>query len=153
VKHHDGADEPMILVLHEQAMLRSMFSCLVEWMGYHVEEACEIESARAVFKSGAHVVAVVSGCNFPDGTARDFMRQLRSQGIQTPFLVVSGSGTERIMEEHGFEFLPMPLRKEVFDRMIRRMISGQDGKIPSRRQEMPRSCRRALGISMKLVAE
>src|SRR5262245_34568791 len=106
-------DYPMTLVLHEHSLMRSMFSSLVEWMGYEVKKANDIESARAVFTDGVQVLIVVCGCHLPDGEAHDFMRQLRDEGKETPFLVVSGgSPHDRSVAEKGFEFLPLPLRIE-----------------------------------------
>jgi len=114
---------PMILVLHEHSLMRSMFSSLVQSMGYEVKKVHDIESARAVFTDGVQVLIVVCGCHLPDGEAHDFMKQLRGEGKDTPFLVVfGGSPQDRCISEKGFEFLPLPLRKEVFDEAVSRLI-------------------------------
>jgi DNA-binding NtrC family response regulator len=121
----------MILVLHEHSLVRSMFSSLVEWMGYEVKRAHNIESARAVFAEVEQVLIVVCGCHLPDGEARDFMKQLRAEGNDTPFLVVSGRRPQdRCVAEMGFEFLPLPLRKEIFDEAVYRLVVTSELRKP-----------------------
>jgi CheY-like chemotaxis protein len=149
---HSGNTDPVILILHHHSMVRSMFSCLVEWLGYRVEEAVDIDSARVVFNSGAQIVAVVCAYHLADGDTWDFMNGLRARGIDTPFLVVSPRSMNQ-MEAKGFEFLPLPLRKEVFDRSIRRLVSGQDASVPVRMAGIPRGGRRPLHSGAHLISE
>jgi len=105
--------------------MRSMFSSLVEWMGIQVKKAQDLESARAIFGDRVQVLIIICGCHLPDGEARDFMKQLRAEGIDTPFLVISGgSPQDHSIAEAGFEFLPLPLRKDVFDDAIRRIVGS-----------------------------
>jgi DNA-binding NtrC family response regulator len=125
-RSHEGAYQ-LILVLHENSLMRSMFSSLAGSMGYEVKKVNDLEGARAVFGDGMQVAIVICGCHLPDGGARDFMMQLRAEGIDTPFLVVSGgSPQDHGVAEAGFEFLPLPLRKDVFEEAVRRIVTGSE---------------------------
>jgi hypothetical protein len=122
-------------------------------MGHPVVEVRDLDGAQVVFNNAAPVLAVVCASHLPDGTAWDFMKELRERGIQTPFLVVSSGCSPEHEEERGFEYLPLPLRKELFDKAIRRMVCHGDAAPAVSTEKMPRMAGRPVGIGPSLITE
>ena len=97
--------------LDRQAVIRALRHEAVGLSGIQAEvlEAGTVQEARAALQ-GEEFACVFLDHNLPDGTALDLLLEVRSQGLVTPIVVLTGERDEQIMAEvmqaGAADFLP-----------------------------------------------
>src|SRR5712671_6225852 len=102
-----------ILVVDDEANIGRSLKLILEREGYAVSLCCTLAEAQAMpQRPDAWLVDV----RLPDGSGIDLVRWLKSKGVESPVLMISGHGTIADAVEAtragAFDFLEKPLGRE-----------------------------------------
>lgn len=78
-----------VLVVDDELALRQILGGIVESAGYSVVQAASVSEASAKLAIGDIDVALCD-INLPDGSGIDLVRESRSAGVETEFIMVTG---------------------------------------------------------------
>lgn len=78
-----------VLVVDDELALRQILGAIVESAGYSVVQAASVSEASAKLATGDIDVALCD-INLPDGSGIDLVRESRSAGVETEFIMVTG---------------------------------------------------------------
>jgi DNA-binding NtrC family response regulator len=108
-----------VLVVDDEADVRTSVRLILTKAGYDVDEAEDPESGVALVKSGASKLplnAIVTDLNMPKINEVIVVPYLRSQFPSCPIIVVSGSKmmekSAKLFKEANVEFLAKPVNQE-----------------------------------------
>jgi CheY-like chemotaxis protein len=88
-------------------------------------------TALALLESGARWDVIVSDVMMPGGTGIQLVHQLRSRGVQTPVLLVSGFAVEALDDvlaaDPAIAFLAKPWALDALSAGIEQVVRGAQG--------------------------
>ena len=91
-----GTAEGTVLVVDDEAPVRSIAVNMLKYLGYRVIEAQDGEEALRVLQtSTAPIDAMMMDVYMPKLSGRDTFKQMRALGIEVPVVVCSGFMVER----------------------------------------------------------
>jgi len=104
-----------ILVIDDEPALRQILVAVLSRAGYLVDEAECVAVARNRLAKGDVDVALCD-ITMPDGSGLDLLRETRSSGIDTVFVMITGSSSVATVVEAlragAFDYLTKPVRHE-----------------------------------------
>ena len=104
-----------ILVIDDEPALRQILRSLLTKAGYLVDEASDISEGRARLACGDVDVALCD-VNMPGGSGIDLLRETRAKGIETLFVMITGSSSVATAVEAlhagAYDYLMKPVGKE-----------------------------------------
>ena len=118
---------PRILLVEDDAAFRGSLALLARGVGYEVDEAADLEAARArLGEQPPHLV--VLDLELPDGNGLDLKLE-SAIAPDTPFIVVSGNGDEaartQALRRGAAEYLIKPLDPARFEAVLRAAQAGE----------------------------
>jgi two-component system, NtrC family, response regulator AtoC len=81
-----------VLVIDDEPALRQILVAVLGKAGYLVDEACDLPEGRARLARGDVDVALCD-VNMPGGSGIDLLRETRAAGIDTVFVMITGSSS------------------------------------------------------------
>ena len=104
------ANTPLILVVDDDASLRSALESLVRSIGYNV---LSFPSAEAVLESGAAAssACIISDIQMPGLSGIELERRLRNQQIATPVILITARSESELLAAAGASSAICVLRK------------------------------------------
>jgi signal transduction histidine kinase len=82
-------NQPRILLVEDEDVVLSLVTQILHQVGYRVESAPDIESARLVWQPGAFDL-LITDISLPDGNGLDFSNELRASDPELAVLLISG---------------------------------------------------------------
>jgi CheY-like chemotaxis protein len=120
----------IIVVVDDEEYVRNVFSEMLRTLGYTVLTAQDGEHALQVMSEhSAPVHLVISDINMPRMDGLEFVELLRSAYPGMPALLVSGEGTQYLMDNHdripeGTHFLAKPVTMGALANQVRQILDG-----------------------------
>lgn len=106
------SDGKTILVIDDEARICQSFERALGRAGYNVDAFSDPRAALSHLEGGGHVDLVVSDLMMPDKTGTEVLREIRSRGIDVPFVMITGyASTENALETMrlgAVDYLPKP---------------------------------------------
>jgi two-component system OmpR family response regulator len=123
-----------ILLVEDDSFVAQRVTELVRPRGYYIEHATTCESARKALRDSDYQLAVVD-VGLPDGTGLDLCREVRSDGLDLPILLLTASNSvkDRVagLEAGADDYLGKPFANEELVARVRalgrRMPRWEDG--------------------------
>ena len=113
-----------ILLVEDDAALRSALEELLCREGYDVVKASNVRSAREGLDAAADLVILDVG--LPDGDGVELCRSWRSEGVQTPILFLTAKDEEmdvvRGLDSGGNDYVTKPFRMQELLSRIRALL-------------------------------
>ncbi|HJV59838.1 MAG TPA: sigma-54 dependent transcriptional regulator [Albitalea sp.] len=113
-------------MIDDEPALRQILRSLLSKAGYAVDEAAGIAAGRARLARGDIDVALCD-INMPGGSGIDLLRETRAAGIDTVFVMVTGSSSVTTAVEAlragAYDYLMKPVRNE---ELLRRLAQIED---------------------------
>jgi DNA-binding NtrC family response regulator len=104
-----------ILIIDDEPVLREIVSSVLTKAGYFVEEAEALSQARARLARGDVDVALCD-VRMPGGSGIDLLREAKASGIETAFVMITGSTSVAnavdALRAGAFDYLTKPVRNE-----------------------------------------
>lgn len=88
-----------ILLVDDDAMAAEMTAAILEDAGHALVVAQDAADAVRLFDANADVDMVISDMNMPLLSGIDLFRQLREQGQNIPFVLLTGDAAEPLLAE------------------------------------------------------
>ncbi|MBL9143469.1 MAG: response regulator [Verrucomicrobiaceae bacterium] len=125
-----GSAEGTVLVVDDEAPVRSIAVNMLKYLGYSVVEAQDGEEAiRILQNNGKPIDAIMMDVYMPKLSGRDTFKQIRSLGIDVPVIVCSGfmidaeEFTSLCTSQQGpVEVIQKPYSMESLARVVRKAI-------------------------------
>ena len=114
--------QPTILVIEDDAVLRSVARDVLEEHGYRVLVAADAPTAIAVCDGNARIDLVVSDVALPKTDGIELAKQLRVQRPDLRVLWMSGSVVEISTHDSSTAFLKKPFTAELLVERVRSML-------------------------------
>ena len=122
-----GSRAPHVLLVEDDPAFRRSLAILAGRVGYDVDEAADLDSARACLQARAPDLVVLD-LDLPDGNGLDLKLEA-SIPPDTPFIVVSGNGDEnartQALRRGAAEYLIKPLDPPHFESVLRAAQAGE----------------------------
>lgn len=87
-----------ILVVDDDPLAAEMTSAILEAVGYQPLIAENAVEGMEILGSSGNIALIVSDLNMPLISGVDFFHELREQGNQTPFILLTGDSTDNLAE-------------------------------------------------------
>ena len=104
-----------ILVIDDEPALRQILSAVLGKAGYHVDTANDAAAAKARLLQGDIDVALCD-VNMPGGSGIDLLREMRASGLDTVFVMITGSSSVATAVEAlragAYDYLLKPVGNE-----------------------------------------
>jgi two-component system response regulator AtoC len=104
-----------VLVIDDEAALRQIVAATLGKAGYSVEQAAGVREAKAKLARGDFDVALCD-IKMPDGTGLDLLRQCRTTGLGTVFVMITASASMETAVEAlrggAYDYIVKPVRNE-----------------------------------------
>jgi two-component system response regulator AtoC len=104
-----------VLVIDDEAALRQIVAATLVKAGYSVEQASGVREAKAKLARGDFDVALCD-IKMPDGTGLDLLRQCRTTGLGTVFVMITASASMETAVEAlrggAYDYIVKPVRNE-----------------------------------------
>lgn len=120
------SQEPRILLVDDNTVVRDMLVDLVAALGYQVDAAANGEQALALFDRGQYGM-VLTDLLMPGMSGWDVLAALRQRDAHIPVIIVTGSpvvGDPRAFQS-GVAILKKPVDVTALDVMIKRMLHAR----------------------------
>lgn len=88
-----------ILVVDDDALAGEMTRAILEELGYEVASAEDGVEAMRALDADRSISLIVCDLNMPLVSGLDLFRELRGQGLETPFILLSGDDPSLLGEE------------------------------------------------------
>jgi two-component system, cell cycle sensor histidine kinase and response regulator CckA len=86
-----GSEEGVILVVDDEASVRSIAVSMLKYLGYKVLEAADGETAlKMLSEQSAPLDGIMLDVHMPKMSGRETFKEMRKQGIEAPVIVCSG---------------------------------------------------------------
>jgi PAS domain S-box-containing protein len=126
------AGSETILLVEDDADVRSLARRMLEGAGYKVFDAANAtEATRIVTDKAQNVQMVVTDVIMPGGSGRDLADQMGKLGVNVPILFVSGYTDDLLIRygilQDGFDFLEKPFTAETLRSKIREVLDRVAG--------------------------
>lgn len=96
---HDMTAEDAVLVVDDDEHVRSLAEDLFgEFSAFEVHTAPDVDTARTVLADRDDVRCVVCDYVLPEETGVEFLRSLRDDGDDVPFVLLTGNGNEDVVD-------------------------------------------------------
>jgi len=122
---------PLILLVDDDALIRSLGKELLEHLGYRVEVARDGQEALELFRRLGRVDLVILDYYLPGRDGLQVLQDLRALDAQVRVLVASGyfpaEEVARIKEMGAAGFIYKPSRVAELERRIRLVLQGMSG--------------------------
>lgn len=89
-----------ILVVDDDLLAAEMTSAILEASGYRTLIAENAIDGMEQLNQHSDIVMVISDLNMPLVSGIDFFRELREQGNQLPFIVLTGDQTDSLLQSN-----------------------------------------------------
>lgn len=124
--HADAAPLP-VLVIEDDAMVRSATEELLKFAGHTVETAADGREALALLEGGRRYAMMVSDVRMPGGISGiDLARRVRDMGLDFPVLLVSGYSREDLHDLDGrVELMTKPFDPVAFTNRVGALLSAR----------------------------
>jgi DNA-binding NtrC family response regulator len=136
------AAEDKVLVVEDEPVARFGIKDFLASRGFDVQEAANLEQARAQFQRD-RPDAVVIDYLLPDGNALDFLPEIHAVDPQLPVIVLTGNGSidlaVRAIKEGAENFLTKPVELPALAIVLERALENQR----NRRRHTARQTRRS----------
>lgn len=115
-----------ILLVEDDASLRTLLAEELEIDGYQVLCAGTMDEGRkAALQSGADLI--VSDLRLPDGDGLEILRELQTEGVSVPFIIITAFGTVDqavdALKAGADDFLTKPLSTDHLRLKIKRLLA------------------------------
>jgi DNA-binding NtrC family response regulator len=134
--------EDKVLVVEDEPVARFGIKDFLASRGFDVQEAANLEQARAQFQRD-RPDAVVIDYLLPDGNALDFLPEIHAVDPQLPVIVLTGNGSidlaVRAIKEGAENFLTKPVELPALAIVLERALENQR----NRRRHTARQTRRS----------
>lgn len=94
--HARGAQGARLLLVEDERAVRVATERALQRLGYAVTSAPDMTTALTYLESGAPVDLVVTDIMMPGGTGVELLQAVRTAGVTTPFLLVTGYATDNL---------------------------------------------------------
>lgn len=122
---------PLILLIDDDSLIRSLGKELLEHMGYQVELAQDGREGLEAFRRLEHADLVILDFYLPDRDGLQVLQDLLAMNPGVRVLVASGSFSspevERIKEAGAAGFIYKPYRLAELEQRIRLVLDGLSG--------------------------
>jgi DNA-binding response OmpR family regulator len=110
-----AGQHPILVVDDDNALRQALIEQLVQDGEFQPTEANCLAAATACLSApDARFDALLLDVSLPDGDGRDFCRQLRTQGVKTPIIMLTGSAEEtdivRGLDSGANDYISKPFR-------------------------------------------
>ncbi|MDQ3256095.1 MAG: sigma-54 dependent transcriptional regulator [Acidobacteriota bacterium] len=116
-----------ILIVDDEAGIRSPMRRFFEAHGYEIEEADSCQAALEAFRHAGCDAAVLD-YSLPDGNTLDLLPQLKAIDAATPVIVLTGHGSidlaVRMIKEGAEQFLVKPVELSALLVIVKRLIEN-----------------------------
>lgn len=116
----------LILIIDDEPALRQILRSVLIKAGYLVEEACDVPEAKARLARGDIDIALCD-VNMPGGSGIDLLRETRAAGLDTLFVMVTGSTSVSTAVEAlragAYDYLMKPVERE---ELLHRLVQIED---------------------------
>ncbi|MDB6119864.1 MAG: Two-component system, cell cycle sensor histidine kinase and response regulator CckA [Verrucomicrobiaceae bacterium] len=125
-----GGAEGTILVVDDEAPVRSIAVNMLKYLGYKVLEACDGQEAIDILRASTTPIdAMMMDVYMPKLSGRDTFKQIRNLGIDIPVVVCSGFAVEAdeftslIQGRHGtIEVIQKPYSMEALAKIVAKAV-------------------------------
>ena len=119
----DGAVDPAILLVDDDAVVRDLLSICLKRAGHEVVMAGNgKEGLDLILKSPESICLVVTDIDMPGMSGIEFAKQATDTGNGCPVLLMSGLPAPREAVGHGWKFLAKPFRVGTFLLLVESLI-------------------------------
>jgi two-component system response regulator GlrR len=119
-----GGDEPLVLVVDDQAPTRNMLAIALEGMGFRPLTAASAEAALETLEY-TRPALIISDIRLPGMDGLEFLSHVRSSGASdAPMMLVSAYGRPRCHQADAF--LAKPFRLEALESAVE-SLTGRAG--------------------------
>lgn len=106
-----------VLILEDQAVIRSLLIRLLTQRGFRVAGAPDIAAATALVSGGTTFDLLIADSHLPDGDGLAFARAAKSRAVVAAAVATSGETVDA--RAHGLDgFLPKPFSVDVLMAVI-----------------------------------
>lgn len=128
-------DKPTILVVDDEATLRSVFADVLASHGYRCITAANAVDALQIIEANVfRLDMLVTDIKMPGQlNGLDLANKVRELQPDTAILLISGHATDSIMtaiEEHGYRLLRKPFRHFHLEAAIKEELAKRPGQTP-----------------------
>jgi two-component system chemotaxis response regulator CheY len=133
VRRAEPASSPStILLVDDDADIRSLTRTFLEHEGYQVFSSGEAERAAQIFSSVPRIDLLITDIYMPGRSGMELAHDLKTIRAELPILMVSGGFVdedlkERLQEE-GWRFMVKPFRLTELLSMVHVMLAGCDAE-------------------------
>jgi two-component system nitrogen regulation response regulator NtrX len=131
----DGAPDPRVLVVDDEASIRDSLRMILEYEGYEVDEAANGREALARLADRGPD-AVLLDVKMPEMDGLAVLQAMRERGYEMPVLVISGHGdvdtAVEATRKGAFDFFEKPLQRERVLLSLRNAIDSHQLRTESR---------------------
>jgi DNA-binding NtrC family response regulator len=123
--------EATILLVEDDDLVRVSVRDLLLRRGYAVREADSCDKAAKAFHQRRPDVVLVD-YRLPDGNGVDLIRRLRASDPEVPLVIMTGHGSidlaVQAVKEGAEQFLTKPIKQEVLEALLGRLLERQAGR-------------------------
>jgi len=123
-------DLPPILVIDDEADMRSAISQALNRSGFTVESACSGTEALAKFKSDKFSL-VITDEKLPEISGTEVLGSLKKMSPQIPVIMLSSGGSVNdaveAMQQGAADYLLKPFSFEILEKTVKKIIGGSNG--------------------------
>jgi DNA-binding NtrC family response regulator len=124
-------DLPPILVIDDEADMRTAISQALNRSGFSVESACSSTEALAKFRSDKFSL-VIADEKLPNLSGMEVLGSLKKMSPQIPVIMISSGGTVNdaveAMQQGAADYLLKPFSSETLEKTVKKIIRGSNGK-------------------------
>jgi len=123
---------PAILVVDDEASIRTVLESQLTRLGHAVVLAADGEAALEALRRGREFALVISDVKMPRLSGLDLLRVVKSERPDTPFVLLTAHGTiETAVEamKHGaFDFLTKPFDRDELAALVEKAIRAHEAR-------------------------
>jgi two-component system, NtrC family, nitrogen regulation response regulator NtrX len=120
-----------VLLVDDNAFFREAMAMVLEPEGYAVKTAADVDQALLAIER-CHFDVIISDYDMPQKNGLDFLKLLRTEDVDTPFVMVSASDDVCVEAEAlllgAFGFITKPFKKgDLINTVSQALASGANG--------------------------
>lgn len=114
----------VILLVDDMTSVREMAALILEEAGYHVISCVNAPEAMSHFRAGKAVDAVVTDETMPVLSGSEMIRNLRAQGFNPPFILMSGHDASTPTDVQVSARIQKPVGRDILLETLARVLTS-----------------------------